>query len=59
MVRKSEEDLVDKDRDLKSKEVDGGTPELAHKSDAIAAGIFNPEGEPQSIKGDARPEKRG
>lgn len=66
MARKSKKDLVDtpetprgnESAEIESREVDGGTPELAHASDAIAAGIFRPE-DPVSIKGDATPDKRG
>jgi hypothetical protein len=64
MAKKSDKDLVEKqaaERDLASREVDGGTPELAHHSDAISAGIFNPEQDqaPKSVTGDATPQKKG
>lgn len=64
MARKSNKDLVAKsqsaahEREITSRQVNGGTPELAHRSDAISAGVFDPEGV-KSVTGDAAPSKRG
>ena len=52
----------EQERDLKSRELDGGTPELENASDAIAAGIYDPSPvipEPPTVSGPRGIDRKG